>query len=140
MKVNRRLLKAMIAGNPANYAGLGEWRYCRTCAEAFFARASEPDPGHSGHHWSPLPALDPEGKGRLAEMFRQYMREGFSPERQAELQAFAQRHGWDMAYELQDGGGALDPSEVARWRAVVEAELERQVDEAERIVMEGRGD
>jgi hypothetical protein len=137
VKVTRRLLKAMVAGNPGNFAGLGEWRYCHTCDEAFFARASEPDAGHADHHWSPLPALDPEGQDHLAKLFRQYMRRAFSSQRRAELATFARTHGWDLAYELQDGGGALTAVEVARWREVVEAEMERLVDQAEQIVAEG---
>lgn len=137
MEKKRRLLKAMIAGNPGNYDGLGEWRYCHDCADRFFARASEPPSGHEDHRWSPLPALDPEGKGRLADLFRQFMRKAFALERQAELETFARRHGWDLAYELRDGGGALTVSEVARWREDVEAELERLADEAEHLILEG---
>lgn len=134
---SRRQLRAMIAGNPGNYEGLGEWRYCHDCSEAFFARASEPPTGHGQHRWDPLPALDPEGQGRLAERFRRVLEESFPPERQAELEAFARRHGWELAYELRDGGGALDAEEVARWRRVVEAELDQLVDQAERITTGG---
>lgn len=136
MRVTRRKLRGMVAGNPGHYAGLGEWRYCHDCEQAFFARASEPPSDHASHRWSPLPALDPEGGQHLAELFRRFMVKAFSPQRQAELEAFARRHGWDLAYELRDGGGALTAPEVARWRQVVEAELDRLVDEAARIVAE----
>ena len=134
MRPTRRMLRGIIAGNPGNYAGLGEWRYCHDCQEAFFARASRPDPGHSAHRWSALPALDPEGQAHLAELFRAFIREAYPPARQSQLEAFAKRCGWDMAYELQDGGGALSAPEVVPWRKVVDAELERLTDEAECIV------
>lgn len=134
MHVTRRQLRGLIAGNPGNWAGLGEWRYCHDCQETFYARASQGEPGHRAHLWSALPALDPEGQGRLAELFRTTMRLAYSPERQAELAAFAQRAGWDMAYELRDGGGALTMEETVPWRRAIEAELERLVDEAERLI------
>ncbi len=137
MQLTRRMLKGIVAGNPGNFAGLGEWRYCHACGQAFFARACEPDPGHSAHRWSALPALDPEGQSRLADLFRRFLPRAFSPQRQAELQAFAQRHGWEMAYEQQDGGGALTAAEVIPWRATVEAELERLVDQAEQLIAAG---
>ncbi|MBN1483519.1 MAG: hypothetical protein JXA37_02250 [Chloroflexia bacterium] len=136
MPPSRRLLKGMIAGNPGNYTGLGEWRYCYDCGEAFFAREGEPDAGHSEHRWRALPALDPEGQERLAKLFRRFMQGVFSAERQAELTAFARRQGWDMAYEHRAGGGALTAEEVERWREVVEADLERLVDRAERMMVE----
>ena len=137
MKPTRRLLRGIIAGNPGNYAGLGAWRYCHDCQEAFFARAAQPAPAHDTHRWSALPALDPEGQGRLAELFRALLRRAYPPERQAQLEAFAVRSGWDMAYELQDGGGALTATEVAPWREVLDAELERLIAEAEGIIAEG---
>lgn len=136
MKLNRRLLRGLIAGNPGNYAGLGAWRYCHDCQEAFFSRATQPVPAHDAHRWSALPALDPEGQGHLADLFRSFMREAYPPERQSQLEAFASRAGWDMAYELQDGGGALTAREVIPWRQVVDAELERLIDEAERMMAE----
>jgi hypothetical protein len=137
MKLTRRLLRGIIAGNPGNYAGLGAWRYCHDCQESFFTRATQPDLNHETHRWSALPALDPEGQGRLAELFRAFMRQAYPPERQAQLEAFAARAGWDMAYELQDGGGALTALEVVPWRSVMDTELERLIDEAERIIAEG---
>jgi hypothetical protein len=136
MKPTRRLLRGVVAGNPGNYAGLGEWRYCHQCQETFFARASQPAPAHEAHRWSSLPALDPEGQSRLAELFRAMMPQAYPPARQAELEAFAERAGWDMAYELRDGGGALTALEVIPWRKVLDAELERLIDEAERIIEE----
>lgn len=137
MKVTRRLLRGLIAGNPANYAGLGEWRYCHDCQEAFFARAGQAASAHDAHRWGALPALDPEGQGRLAELFRAVMQQAYPPERQAELAAFARRAGWDMAYELRDGGGALTPEEAVPWRQAIEAELDRLVGEAERLIAAG---
>ena len=136
MKPTRRLLRGIIAGNPGDYAGLGEWRYCHPCQEAFFARASDPVSEHEDHRWSPLPALDPEGQGRLAALFRTMMVQAYPPARQAELEAFARRAGWDMAYELRDGGGALTALEVIPWRQVLDAELERLIGEAERTIEE----
>jgi hypothetical protein len=137
VELTRRLLKGLIAGNPANYGGLGEWRYCHDCSEPFFARASEPDAGHASHGWSVLPALNPEGQERLIDLFRDFILRAFSPQRQVELEAFARRHGWDLAYELQDGGGALTSQEVSRWREAVEVELERLVGEAETMITGG---
>lgn len=137
MELTRRMLKGLIAGNPGDYDGLGEWRYCHDCSESFYARASEPDAGHTSHRWSTLPALDPEGQERLTVLFRDFVPRSFSPDRQAELEAFARRHGWELTYELQAGGGALTAEEVSRWREVIEADLERLTDEAERIIAEG---
>ncbi len=134
MKPTRRMLKGLIAGNPGNYAGLGEWRYCHSCEEAFFARAGTPEAEHSAHHWSPLPALDPEGQTGLVDLFRRFIRESFSAERQSQLDAFASRNGWEMAYELTDGGGALSQEEVAIWRQVVERRLEGLMDQAETMM------
>jgi hypothetical protein len=136
VKVTRRLVKGLIAVNPGKYDGLGEWRYCHECQEPFFSRASEPASEHEQHPWSALPALDPEGQARLAELFRGFLQGAFSPERREELEVFAQRHGWDLAYELEDGGGALTAEEVERWRHVVEAKLEQLVDQAEQIIAE----
>jgi len=138
MTLSRRVLKAMIAGNPQNYAGLGEWRYCHDCGAPFFARASQPDPGHGAHRWIVLPSLDPEGQTRLVDLFRRFIRTAFSPARQAELEAFAERQGWDMACEQRAGGGALSSEEAARWHQAAEDELERLVDEAERWIKEDR--
>jgi hypothetical protein len=137
VKVTRRLIKGLIAVNPGNYDGLGEWRYCHDCQEPFFSRDSEPASEHEEHCWSTLPALDPEDQAQLAELFRGFLEEAFSPERQEELEAFARRHGWDLAYELEDGGGALTAAEVERWRQVVEAKLEQLVEQAEQIIAEG---
>lgn len=136
MQLTHRQLKGMIAGNPGRYEGLGEWRYCRDCREAFYARASEGEPGHSGHRWVAMPALDPENQGRLVALFRDFIRQAFSPERQAELESFARRQGWDMAFEHRAGGGALSTEEVDRWRQVVEAELNRLIEEAKRMIAE----
>lgn len=137
MKLTRRLLRGIIAGNPGDYTGLGAWHYCHDCQETFFARATQPASKHNAHRWSALPALDPENQGRLAEIFRSFMRQAYPPARQAQLEAFAARAGWDMAYELKDGGGALTPAEVVPWRERMEAELDRLLDEAERIIAEG---
>lgn len=137
MKPTRRLLRGIIAGNPGNHAGLGEWRYCHDCQEAFFARAGQPASPHDAHRWAALPALDPEGRGHLAELFRALLRQAYPPARQAELEAFAARAGWDMAYELRDGGGALTAQEAVPWRKAMDAELERLIDEAERMITEG---
>ncbi len=134
MKPTRRLLKGLIAGNPGNYAGLGEWRYCHQCEETFFARAGTPESEHSAHRWSSLPALDPEGRSVLADLFRLFIVEVFTPERQAQLGAFARRHGWEMAYELVDGGGALNQTEAATWHQAVERRLEDLVDQAESML------
>ena len=70
----------------------------------------------------------------LIALFRDFIRRAFSPERQAELAAFARRQGWDMAFEYRAGGGALTSEEVERWREVVEADLNRLIEEAKHII------
>jgi hypothetical protein len=118
------MLIGAIAGNPASFEGTGEYRFCRTCNAIFFTSASEPDPTHDGHDWFALPSLNPDGSNKLSVAFRRYITR-WSPERQEELDRFALKKGWDMAMELQYGGGALSDEEAAEWQQIVNARLEQ---------------
>jgi hypothetical protein len=124
MPVTDRMLIGAIAGNPASFEGTGEYRFCRTCNAIFFTSASEPDPTHDGHDWFALPSLNPDGSNKLSVAFRRYITR-WSPERQEELDRFALKKGWDMAMELQYGGGALSDEEAAEWQQIVNARLEQ---------------
>jgi hypothetical protein len=124
MPVTDRMLIGAIAGNPASFEGSGEYRFCRTCDAIFFTSASAPDTAHDAHDWFALPALNPDGSNKLAIAFQRYITR-WSPERQAELERFALKKGWDLAMELQYGGGALDDAEAAEWQQIVNARLEQ---------------
>ncbi len=129
MSVTDRMLIGAIASNPAKYEGAGEYRYCRTCELIYFTSSSQPDTAHAHHPWLSLPALDPDGSGKLKRAFQRYI-ERWTPERQAELERFATRKGWDMAMELKYGGGALEDHEATEWQQIVNGRLEQLMRQA----------
>lgn len=129
MPVTDRMLIGAIAGNPASFETSGEYRYCRTCDVIFFTSAKKPDNSHAEHNWFALPALSPDGSDKLAKAFQRFMTQ-WPKERQAELERFAQRKGWDMAMELKYGGGALDDQEAAEWQQIVNARLDQLMHQA----------
>jgi hypothetical protein len=129
MTISDRLLIGAIAGNPASYEGAGEYRFCCTCQCIFFTSAKQPDHIHDDHSWFALPALNPDGASKLARAFQRYITR-WPEQRQAELERFALRKGWDMAMELKDGGGALEPHEAAEWQKIVNARLEQLMRQA----------
>ncbi len=126
MPLTDRMLQGAIAANPGQPDKAGEYRYCVACGLAFFTRPAKPDKTHADHATIALPALNPDGSERLAKAFRAFLKR-WSPERQEQLDRFASRKGWELAYEHQSGGGALNDSEVAEWRVIVEAEMKRLV-------------
>lgn len=129
MPVTDRMLIGAIAGNPASFESAGEYRFCRTCELIYFTSAKQPDPSHDEHQWFMLPALNPDGSGKLARAFQRYITR-WSPERQAELEQFARKKGWDMAMELKYGGGALEDSEAAEWQEIINGRLEQLMRQA----------
>ena len=124
MPVTDRMLIGAIAGNPADYNGSGEYRYCQTCQLIFMTSSKKPDLAHEAHSWFTLPALNPDGSNVLSRAFQRFI-VTWTPERQAELEKFAERKGWDMAMELRYGGGALNDDEAAEWQKIVNARLDR---------------
>lgn len=129
MPVTDRMLIGAIAGNPASFQSAGEYRFCRTCELIYFTSARQTDPSHDEHQWFVLPALNPDGSGKLARAFQRYITR-WSPERQAELEQFARKKGWDMAMELKYGGGALEDSEAAEWQEIINGRLEQLMRQA----------
>ena len=123
MAVTDRMLIGAIAANPADAQGAGEYRYCRTCTQIFITSAKQPDASHDAHSWFVLPALNPDGSV-LARAFQRFIVR-WTPERQAELEKFASRRGWDMAMELRYGGGALNDEEASEWQEIVNARLDQ---------------
>lgn len=124
MPVTDRMLIGAIAANPADINGAGEYRYCRTCAQIFITSAKQPDTSHDAHDWLSMPALNPDGSQVLARAFQRFIVR-WTPERQAELEKFASRRGWDMAMELRYGGGALNDDEATEWQEIVNARLDQ---------------
>src|SRR5690606_32804076 len=120
--ITDRMLIGAIASNPGVYEGAGEYRCCRTCTAIFFTSAKEPDKEHEGHDTFALPALNPDGSGKLVRAFQRYI-ERWPQERREQLDRFAARKGWDMAMELKYGGGALEDDEAAEWQEIVNARL-----------------
>jgi hypothetical protein len=126
MPVTDRMLTGAIASNPASFASGGEYRYCRSCDELYFTSSTAPDGRHDGHDSFALPALNPDGQRRMERAFRAFIKR-WPEDRQRELEAFAQKKGWDLAWELRYGGGALDDLESAEWQVIVNNELRRLV-------------
>jgi hypothetical protein len=127
------MLLGAIAANPGRYDGAGEYRYCRTCDAIFFTRATKPEPEHDAHLVLVLPALSQDGSDRLIRAFKAFTQR-WSDERREQIERFAQRKGWELAMEHAHGGGALTDDEVAQWRKVVEAELQRLVAQARKQI------
>jgi hypothetical protein len=123
MPVTDRMLIGAIAANPASATG-GEYRYCRTCDVLYFSSPSQPELAHEAHDTVLLPALNPDGHKRMERAFRAFLRR-WPLQRQQELTAFAERKGWELAWELKYGGGALEEHESAEWQVVVNNELRR---------------
>lgn len=122
--ISDRMLIGAIASNPAKYDGPGEYRYSIPHKTIYFTSAAKPDP-LDNEPWFPLPALNPDGSRRMEKAFRRFIKRRWPPSRQAELEQFAQKRGWDLAMELKYGGGALEDHEAAEWQFVVNRELER---------------
>lgn len=129
MTVTDRMLTGAIASNPASFSNGGEYRYCRVCETLFFTSSEQPDPSHDGHATVSMPSLNPDGRKRMERAFRAFIKR-WPLERQQELETFAQRKGWDLAWELKYGGGALEEHEQRQWQAVVNNELRRLVSHA----------
>jgi hypothetical protein len=102
----------------------------------YFTSAKNPDTAHEEHDTFPLPALNPDGSGKLVRAFQRYI-ERWSPERREQIERFAQRKGWDMAMELKYGGGALEDHEAAEWQEIVNARLEQLMRQARQQIESG---
>lgn len=124
MTVTDRMLTGAIANNPGKYDGDGEYRYSIPHKTIYFTSASKPDP-KDAEPWFALPALNPDGSGRMERAFKLFVKRRWPPSRQEELDRFASRKGWNLAMELKYGGGALEDSEAAEWQYVVNRELNR---------------
>jgi hypothetical protein len=133
MPVTDRMLIGAIAGNPAAFEGSGEYRYCRTCEAIFFTSARQHDASHDSHSWFTLPSLNPDGSNILGRAFQRFITR-WSPERQEELERFAQKKGWDMAMELKYGGGGLEDHEAAEWQEIVNGRLEQLMKQARKDI------
>jgi hypothetical protein len=129
MAITDRMLMGAIAGNPAAFDGAGVYRYCRTCEVIYYTSAKKPDLTHEQHAVIDLPSLNPDGSGKLVTAFQRFIIR-WTPERQAELEKFALRRGWDLAMELKYGGGALDDSEAAEWQEILNARLDQLAKQA----------
>ena len=136
MGLTDRMLIGAIANNPASLAGAGEYRCCRVCQQIFYTSAKAPDTSHDEHETFSLPALNPDGSGKLARAFRRYI-ERWPAERQEQLETFARRRGWDMAMELKYGGGALEEAEAAEWQEIVNGRLEQLMKQAREQLAKG---
>lgn len=136
MPVTDRMLIGAIAGNPADFQGAGEYRYCRTCTQIFLTSARAPDAAHDAHNWFALPALNPDGSQVLGRAFQRFIIR-WTPERQAQLEKFATKSGWDMAMELKYGGGALEEAEATEWREIVDARLAQLLKQAREEIAAG---
>jgi len=119
-----RMLTGAIAGNPGKYDGPGEYRYSVASQEIYFTSIERPDPKDE-QEWFSLPSLNPDGSKRMERAFKQFIKRRWVPSRQKELENFALKRGWDLAMELEDGGGALNEKEVSEWQVVVSRELDR---------------
>jgi len=129
MAITDRMLIGAIANNPAAFDSAGEYRCCRTCQQIFFTSAKQPDRGHDDHDWFALPSLNPDGSNILVRAFQRFIKR-WPEERQAQLDRFASRKGWDMAMELKYGGGGLEESEATEWQEIVNARLEQLMRQA----------
>lgn len=136
MTITDRMLIGAIASNPGAFDGAGEYRCCRTCMVIYYTSAKKPDTAHTEHDTIPLPALNPDGSGKLARAFQRYI-ERWPSERREQLDRFAQRKGWDMAMELKYGGGALEDHEAAEWQDIINARLEQLMRQARQEIESG---
>lgn len=124
MAISKRMLIGAIASNPARYDGPGEYRYSIKNKEIYYTSAERADP-KDADPWFALPALNPDGSKRMEKAFQKFISLRWRPSRQAELDKFASRKGWDLAMELRYGGGALEDEEANEWQFVVNRELDR---------------
>lgn len=128
MPVTDRMLIGAIAGNPAAYEGAGEYRYSRTHDQIYFTSARSPH-AFDSDDWFSLPALSPDGSNKLVIAFQRFIK-SWPAERQAQLEQFALKKGWDLAMELKYGGGALEEHEVTQWQEIVNGRLEQLMRQA----------
>jgi hypothetical protein len=129
MSLTDRMLIGSIANNPGVFGGAGEYRCCRTCEMIFYTSAKKHDPTHDEHDWFSLPSLNPDGSKLLERAFQRFITR-WSDERQAQLEKFATRKGWDMVMELKYGGGALEEEEVTEWQVIVNGRLDQLLRQA----------
>ncbi len=136
MAITDRMLIGAIASNPGDYNGAGQARYCFKDERIYFSSAAEPAPEDANNAYIDLPALNPDGSKKLITAFQRFIKR-WPEERQAELERFGQRRGWDLAMELHYGGGALTDEEAAEWREIVDGRLRQLVNEARKMIESG---
>ena len=133
MALTDRMLIGAIANNPAAFDGAGESRCCRQCEQIFYTSAKQPDSTHDTHDWFAMPSLNPDGSKILERAFQRFIKR-WPDERQAQLEKFGERKGWEMAMELKYGGGALEESEVAEWQEIINGRLDQLVRQARELL------
>ena len=136
MKITDRMLIGAIASNPGDYNKAGQARYCFKSNTIYFSSAADPAPEDENNMYVNLPALDADGSKKLVTAFKRYIKR-WPEERQAELEKFGSRRGWDLAMEHFHGGGALTDEEVAEWRQIVDARLNQLVRDAREMIESG---
>lgn len=133
MALTDRMLIGAIANNPAAFNGAGEYRCCRTCEKIFYTSAKQPDNAHDAHDWFAMPSLNPDGSKILERAFQRFIKR-WPDERQAQLEKFGERKGWEMAMELKYGGGALEEAEVDEWQEIINGRLDQLVRQARELL------
>ncbi|ABX07012.1 MULTISPECIES: hypothetical protein [Herpetosiphon] len=138
MTITDRMLIGAIASNPGDYEKAGQARYCFTTQTIYFSSAKSPAPEDANNNYFDLPALNADGSKKLVTAFQRYIKR-WPEDRQAIIEKFALRRGWELAMELHYGGGALTDQESAEWRKIVDGRLTQLVAAARRYIEAGPG-
>lgn len=134
--ITERMLIGTIASNPGDYNRAGQARYCFKSQRIYFSSASDPAPEDDDQQYIDLPALNADGSKKLITAFQRFIKQ-WPEERQAELERFGMRKGWDLAMEHYHGGGALTDEEVVAWRKIVDGRLGQLVRDARKMIEAG---
>lgn len=136
MAITERMLIGAIASNPGDYNKAGQARYCFTAQKIYFSSATNPAPEDANNTYFDLPALSADTSKKLITAFQRFIKR-WPEARQAEIEKFGTRKGWDLAMELHYGGGALSDAESAEWRQIVDGRLNQLVKEARHQIEAG---
>jgi hypothetical protein len=136
MAITDRMLIGAIASNPGDYNKAGQARYCFTSQRIYFSSAKQPAPEDANNNYVDLPALNPDNSKKLTTAFQRFIKR-WPEDRQAEIEKFGMRKGWDLAMELHYGGGALTDEESAEWRQIVDGRLTQLVKDARKLIEAG---
>ena len=109
MAITDRMLIGAIASNPGDYNKAGQARYCFTAQRIYFSSVKQPAPEDANNNYVDLPALNPDNSKKLTTAFQRFIKR-WPEERQAEIEKFGMRKGWDLAMELHYGGGLFGPA------------------------------